>query len=232
MQRANATGLARSSSSTGCGGCRAAGILGEVFEEAGFTALTPGWPDDPETVEEANAHPEVFAHKTVGQVVDHYDEIIRGLSKKPAVIGHSSGGLFAQISAGRPGRIVGVHRPGSLPRRAATATLGAEVLATGPGQPGQPQPGRPTHVRVVPVRLCQRRSEKKAKELYETFAVPAAGEPLFQAAAANLNPWTALKVDSKNPDRGPLLIISGAKDNIVPCAIANASYKKQKHNEA
>ena len=74
-------------------------------------------------------------------------------------------------------------------------------------------------------------SEAEAKELYETFAVPAPGAPLFQAAAANLNPWTEAKVDSKNPDRGPLLIISGEKDNTVPWAIANASYKKQKRNE-
>ena len=73
--------------------------------------------------------------------------------------------------------------------------------------------------------------EGEAKELYERFAVPASGEPIFQAAAANLNPWTEAKVDSKNPDRGPLLIISGEKDNTVPWAIANASYKKQKRNE-
>jgi pimeloyl-ACP methyl ester carboxylesterase len=73
--------------------------------------------------------------------------------------------------------------------------------------------------------------EEEAKELYETFAVPAPGAPLFQAAAANLNPWTEAKVNSKNPDRGPLLIISGEKDHTVPWAIANASYKKQKRNE-
>jgi pimeloyl-ACP methyl ester carboxylesterase len=72
-----------------------------VFEEAGYAALTPGWPDDPETVAEANAHPEVFAHKTVGQVADHYAEVIGRLSKKPVVIGHSFGGLLTQIIAGR-----------------------------------------------------------------------------------------------------------------------------------
>src|SRR5882762_4253823 len=72
-----------------------------VLKEAGYTALTPGWPDDPETVDEANAHPEVFAHKTVGQVVDHFDRIIRGLIREPAIIGHSFGGLLAQILAGR-----------------------------------------------------------------------------------------------------------------------------------
>src|SRR2546430_1327896 len=72
-----------------------------LFEEAGYAPLTPGWPDDPETVEEANAHPEVFANKTVGQVADHYAEVIGKLDRKPAVIGHSFGGLLAQIIAGR-----------------------------------------------------------------------------------------------------------------------------------
>src|SRR5690349_19847976 len=72
-----------------------------VFEEAGYTALTPGWPDDPETVEEANANPEVFAKKTVGEVANHFEQIVRGLKRKPAIIGHSFGGLIAQIIAGR-----------------------------------------------------------------------------------------------------------------------------------
>ena len=72
-----------------------------VFEEAGYTSVKPGWPDDPETVAEAKAHPEVFAHKSVGQVAEHYAEAIGGLRKKPAVIGHSFGGLLAQIVAGR-----------------------------------------------------------------------------------------------------------------------------------
>ena len=72
-----------------------------VFAEAGYTPLTPGWPDDPETVEEANANPDVLAHKTVGDVADHFGEVIGKLTKKPAVIGHSFGGLLTQILAGR-----------------------------------------------------------------------------------------------------------------------------------
>jgi hypothetical protein len=74
-------------------------------------------------------------------------------------------------------------------------------------------------------------SEDEAKELYHTFAVPAPGAPLFQAATANLNPWTEAKVDTKNPDRGPLLIIDGEQDHTVPWAIANASFKKQQRNK-
>ncbi|MDP9294982.1 MAG: alpha/beta hydrolase [Actinomycetota bacterium] len=203
-----------------------------VFEKAGLTALTPGWPDDPETVEEANAHPEVFAHKTVGQVADHFDEIIRGLNKKPAVIGHSFGGLLAQIIAGR-GLAAASVAIDPAPFR---GVLPLPLSALKSSRPVLSNPANRN--RAVALTFEQFRfgfanavSEQEAKELYETFAVPAPGAPLFQAATANLNPWTEAKVDSKNPDRGPLLIISGEKDNTVPWAIANASYKKQKHNE-
>ena len=93
--------------------------------------------------------------------------------------------------------------------------------------------------RAVPLTFDQFRygfanavSENEAKQLYKTFAVPASGVPLFQAAAANLNPWTDVKVDTLNPDRGPLLIISGEKDNQVPWAIANGDYKRQRRNQS
>jgi non-heme chloroperoxidase len=204
-----------------------------VFEDAGYTALTPGWPDDPETVDEANEHPEVFAGKTVGQVADHYAEVIGRLDKKPAVIGHSFGGLLVQIVAGR-GLSAATVAIDPAPFR---GVLPLPISALKSASPVLQNPAN--HHRAVPLTYEQFRyafanavSEEEAKELYETFAVPASGAPLFQAATANLNPWTEAKVDSKNPERGPLLIVSGEKDNTVPWAIANASYKKQKRNEA
>jgi len=75
-------------------------------------------------------------------------------------------------------------------------------------------------------------SEEEARELFTTYAVPGPGEPLFQAAAANLDPWSEAKVDTKNPERGPLLIISGEKDHTVPWAIANSSDKHQSKNQS
>src|SRR5690242_16376905 len=71
-----------------------------VFEEAGFATVAPGWPDDPATVEAARANPSVFANKTIGAVTDHYLEAIRSLDRKPAVVGHSFGGMIAQRLAG------------------------------------------------------------------------------------------------------------------------------------
>ena len=204
----------------------------QLFEKNGYTALSPHWPDDPETVEEAKAEPEVFANKSVGQVADHFGDVIGGLKRKPAIIGHSFGGLLAQILAGRGLASVTVAIDpapfrGVLPLPISSLRAASPVLRN------------PANLnRAVPLTYEQFRyaftnavSEDEAKELYETFAVPTSGEPLFQAATANLNPWTEAKVDSKNPDRGPLLIMDGEKDNTVPWAIANASYKKQVRNE-
>jgi pimeloyl-ACP methyl ester carboxylesterase len=204
----------------------------EVFEEAGYAPLTPGWPDDPDTVEDAKAHPEVFAHKTVGQVADHFEEVIRKLTKKPAVIGHSFGGLLAQILAGRGLAAVTV----AVDPAPFRGVLPLPISALKSSRPVLGNPANRNH--AVPLTYEQFRfafanavSEDEAKELYETFAVPASGAPLFQAATANLNPWTEAKVKTKNPDRGPLLIISGEKDHTVPWSIANASFKRQKRNK-
>jgi non-heme chloroperoxidase len=203
-----------------------------VFEEAGYTAVSPGWPDDPETVEEAQAHPEVFANKTVGQVADHYEEVIGTLERKPAVIGHSFGGLLTQIVAGRGLSSASVAIDpapfrGVLPLPISALKASAPVLAN----PANRHRAVPLTYEQFRFAFANAVGEDEAKELYETFAVPAPGAPLFQAASANLNPWTEAKVNSKNPARGPLLIVSGEKDNTVPWAIANASYKKQKRNE-
>ena len=204
-----------------------------VFEEAGYTTLKPGWPDDPETVAEAKAHPEVFAHKTVGQVADHYSDVIGKLKKKPAVIGHSFGGLLAQIVAGR-GLSAATVAIDPAPFR------GVLPLPLSALKSASPVLGNPANInRAVPLTYEQFRyafanavSEDEAKELYGSFAVPASGKPLFQAATANLNPWAEVKVDTTNDDRGPLLFISGEKDNTVPWAITNASYKRQKRNQS
>jgi non-heme chloroperoxidase len=204
-----------------------------VFEGAGYVTLAPGWPDDPGTMEEAKEHPEVFAHKTVGQVADHFDDVIGRLTKKPALIGHSFGGLLTQILAGRGSSAVSVAIDpapfrGVLPLPISALRAASPVLGN-PANRG----------RAVPLTYEQFRygfanavSEDEAQGLYNAFSVAGSGAPVFQAASANLNPWTEAKVDTKNPERGPMLIISGEKDHTVPWAVAKASYRKQLRNDA
>ncbi len=202
-----------------------------LFEQAGYVALTPSWPDDPETVEAARANPEILAKKTLRQVADHTAEIITALKKKPAVLGHSTGGLLAEMLAGRGLSAAtvaidpGVFR-GVLP-------LPPSVLkGVGPFLVNPLTRGRAITLTLDQFKYgwANALGEKEAKELYQTFHVAGSGISLVQMGNANLNPWTEAKVDTKNPDRGPLLIIDGEKDHTVPWAIANAAYNRQRRN--
>jgi pimeloyl-ACP methyl ester carboxylesterase len=205
----------------------------EVFEKAGYAPLTPTWPDDPRTVEEARANPDVFAGKTLGMIADHTAEVIAGLDKKPAVLGHSTGGLLCQMIADRglsaatvaidPGPFRGV-----LPLPLSSLRSAKPVLQNPLNR------GRAVTLTFPQFKYgwANALDEEEATALYETFHVAAPGVALMQMANANLNPFTEAKLDPKNPARGPLLIIDGEKDHTVPWAIANASYKKQSRNEA
>ena len=116
------------------------------FEEDDFVALTPGWPDDPLTVEDANAHPEAFAGKSIGDVAGHYESIITQLDHTPVIIGHSFGGLITQILAGRGlGRRRG-HRSRAIPGRAPIADLIAARCSPGARQSDEPAQGHPAHL--------------------------------------------------------------------------------------
>jgi pimeloyl-ACP methyl ester carboxylesterase len=203
----------------------------EVFKAAGYAPITPGWPDDPETVAEANAHPEVFANKTISQVADHYAEVIGKLDRQPAVIGHSFGGLLAQIIAGRGLSVATVAIDGApfrgvLPLPISALRSSAPVLTN----PTNRHKAVPLTYEQFRYAFANAVSEDEAKQLYDAYAVPAPGAPLFQAATANLNPWTEAKVDTENPARGPLLIISGELDHTVPRSISDAAYKLQLKN--
>jgi non-heme chloroperoxidase len=205
----------------------------DFFEQEGYAGVTPDWPDDPATVEEARANPDVLAGKTLKQIADHTEEVIRGLQQMPAVMGHSTGGLLTYLIADRglsaasvaidPGPFRGVL---SLP---ISALRSAAPVLRNPLNRGK----------AITLTLDQFKygwanalSDEEAKQLHDTYHVAAPGVALMQMANANLNPWTEAKVDPKNPKRGPLLIIDGEKDHTVPWGIANGAYKRQRHNES
>jgi pimeloyl-ACP methyl ester carboxylesterase len=201
------------------------------FEEAGYAVLTPGWPDDPTTVTEARAHPEVFARKTVTRMVDHLGGIVGRLEKKPVIVGHSFGGMLTQVLAGRGMAAVSVAISaapfrGVLPMPASLVRAVFPVLRN----PANRNRAMSLTYRQFRYAVANTTSEQEARELYETYAVPAGGKALFQAALANINPWTEVKVDTGNLARGPLLLIAGDKDRFIPPAITRSEYRRQRRN--
>ena len=202
-----------------------------LFEEAGYVALTPDWPDDPASVEVARAEPETLAKKSLEQVAAHTTLVVEALDKKPVIMGHSTGGLLAEMLAGRGLSAAtvaidpGVFR-GVLPLPF-SVLKGIGPLLLDPRTPN----------RAITLSFDQFEygwanalDTEEGRELYDTSHVAGSGMSLVQMGHANLNPWTEAKVDTRNPDRGPLLIIDGEKDHTVPWAIADAAYKRQQRN--
>ena len=174
----------------------------------------------------------MFAGKGIAEIADYEEAIIRRLDRKPVDHRPLLRGPADQILAGR-GLAAASVAISPAPFRG-VLPLPISALRTASVALRNPANWN----RAVPLTYEQFRysfanavGEDEAKELYLGYSVPGAGEPLFQAAAANLNPWSEAKVDTKNPERGPMLIISADSDHTVPWAIANASYKRQKRNK-
>lgn len=205
----------------------------KYFEDRGYIGVAVDWPADQGSFAEAHAHADSLAGTSVRDVADHIEEVIAGLDRKPVVIGHSFGGLLVQILAGRG-------------LAAATVTIdpapsqGVLPLPFSALKAAFPVLGNPANYgRTVTLTFDEFRygfanavSEDEARELYTTMHTPAPGRPLFQAATANFNPWAKTKAAKKNEDRGPMLVVTGENDNIVPFALANAAFKKQRKNKA
>jgi pimeloyl-ACP methyl ester carboxylesterase len=202
-----------------------------LFEENGYAGLTPSWPDDPESVEEARANPEVFARKTLKRVADHTATVIGQLDKKPAVMGHSTGGLLTQMIAdlGLSAASVAID-PG--PFRGVLPLPLSALKSSSPVLRNPLNRGRAVTLTFDQFKYgwANALDDKEARHLYDTYHVAGPGVALAQMANANVNPFTEAKIDPRNPDRGPLMIIEGEKDHTVPWAIAHAAYKRQKHN--
>ena len=205
----------------------------ELFRDAGYDPIAPGWPHEPDTVAEARAHPEHVANIGINDTVGHYADIIDGLETPPVVIGHSFGGLIAEKLLGQdlaaaavaidPAQIKGV-----LPLPLAQLRAGFPAL------------GNPTNRhRAVSLTAKQFRfgfgnalTPEESDELYERWTIPSPARPLFQAAGANFSMHSEAKVDTDNSSRGPLLLISGLEDHTVPDVVTRSTLKQYRSSTA
>lgn len=205
----------------------------DLFREQGFDPIAPGWPDEPATVAEARANPDVVAGKKLEEIVAHFRGIVEGLDQAPIIIGHSFGGLIAELLMGEE--------------------LGAAGVAIDPAQikgvlplplvqlkAGLPALGNPTNLNKA-ISLTAKEfkygfgnalSDEESDALHERWTIPSPVHPLFEVAASNFNPRAANKADVGNNDRGPLLLISGTADHTVPDVTTEASFKLYRHSTA
>ena len=205
----------------------------DLFRDNGYQPIAPGWPGEPDTVEEARNHPELVADTTIDQATEHFANIIANLDDVPVLVGHSFGGLIAEkllgegIGAGAvaidPAQIKGV-----LPLPLAQLRAGLPGL------------GNPTNLhKAVSLTAKEFRfgfgnalSEDESDALYERWTIPSPARPLFQAAAANFVMHSQAAVDTANQSRGPLLLVSGTADHTVPDVVTRSTLKQYRDSAA
>jgi pimeloyl-ACP methyl ester carboxylesterase len=205
----------------------------DLFRDAGYAPTAPGWPGDPDSVEEARANPGAIADHGIDDVVAHFAGIIDALPTRPILVGHSFGGMIAQKLLGQDRAVAAVAIDAAqikgvlpLPLSALRATL---PVFKNPGNKHKAVSLTPHQFRYA---FGNAITEAESDELFERWTIPAPGKPLFEAAAANFNPHSPAKVDTANEMRGPLLLMTGGKDHTVPEAVTRATLKQYRHSDA
>jgi pimeloyl-ACP methyl ester carboxylesterase len=204
-----------------------------MFAQAGYRVLAPGWPGDQETVELARANPDSVADKGIDDVVGHFTSIIGGLDASPILIGHSFGGMIAEKLLGQDQAAAAIAIDAAQIKGVLPLPL-SSLRATLPVFKNPENRHRAVMLTAKEFRYSfgNALSDEESAELYEKWAVPAPGKPLFEAAAANFSLHSPAKVDTRNPSRGPLLLIMGGQDHTVPEAITKSTLKQYRYSPA
>jgi pimeloyl-ACP methyl ester carboxylesterase len=198
----------------------------ELYRAAGYDATAPGWPGDSASADETRKHPGAVANKGIDDITQGYLDVISRLPVKPVVIGHSFGGLVAQklLAGGAAAAAIAID-PGQI--------KGVRPLPVAQIRSGLPVLSRPGNKkRAVTLTRKQFRysfgnalTERESGELFDRYAIPGPGKPLFEASAANFRKSSPAAVDTRKQDRGPLLIVGGGQDHTVPEVVARAAYQ-------
>ena len=198
----------------------------DVFRDAGYEPSAPGWPGTPDSVEAARTSPESIAGKGIDDVVDHYTDIIGDLPAKPIVIGHSFGGLIAQrlLSNGSAAAAVAID-PAPIRGVVYLPPSAVRVASIALRNPANRNRAISLTAEQFRYGFANAVSADEAATLYERWAIPSPGRPLFEAAAANFQRHSPAKVDTRKADRGPLLVTAGGRDHTVPPAISRATVR-------
>ena len=206
----------------------------ERFESRGHDVLAPGWPGvDDRDVKAIRCDASALEGLGIGEIAAHYEAIIRRLDEPPVIMGHSFGGLVTQILLDRGLGSAGVGIAAS-PFRGMLGLPYSTVRVAFSGGLKNPF-GRSKTVMLTPKQFqyaFANTLEGDAAEVYERLTIPGPARTLFQAAFANLNANTPIKVNYRNDDRAPLLLIAPGRDHIIPVSTSKAAFKLQSKSTA
>jgi pimeloyl-ACP methyl ester carboxylesterase len=200
------------------------------YESKGYRVLAPGYPGFEVEVEALNADPGPIERVTVPAIIDHLASVIDELEKQPILMGHSAGGVMVQLLMDRGYGSAGVAM-NSAPTEGVKVVPLSQLKATFEVLKNPANRHRAVGFTFEQWNYAFTNGfpEERARELYERYHVPASGGVFWDSVLANVKPghqetW----VNYKNPDRAPLLFISGSEDHLMPPKIQQSNAKHYK----
>ena len=197
------------------------------YKDRGYNAIAPGWPGvkDPEQI---RRDPSPLKGLGVKKMVDHYDDIIRGLDRAPIIIGHSFGGLVTQLLLERGLGAAGVVI-GTAPPKGILVLPPSTLRASVPGlkNPFDPDGLAPLSHAQFRYRFTNTVSEQESDRIYAEQYITGTNRAFVDAAYANLHRRSPTAINFSNPERPPLLIIAGSEDHISPISLNRKLFKLQ-----
>jgi pimeloyl-ACP methyl ester carboxylesterase len=209
------------------------GAWADLFRDKGYEPSAPGWPGDGETVAETREQPDRVAGVGIDAVVEHYAQAIGGLEAKPIAIGHSFGGLIVQrlLGQGLAAAAVAID-PAPIKGVLALPPSALKVASIALKSPSNKTKAISLTAEQFRYGFGNAISESESNELYERWAIPSPGRPLFEAAFSAFSSHSPARVDTRNSTRGPLLVTAGGKDHTVPPAVSRSTVKLYRHSTA
>jgi pimeloyl-ACP methyl ester carboxylesterase len=204
-----------------------------LFAQAGYETSAPGWPGDSATVQQTRDNADSVGNRGIDEVTDHYAAIIDTMPVKPILIGHSFGGMVVEklLGLGKGTAAIAIDAAqikGVLPVPLSSLRATLPVFKN----PANKHKAVALTAEQFRFAFANAVSPEESDELFERWAIPAPGKPLFEAAAANFSPHSPDKVNTDNEGRGPLLLVMGGRDHTVPEAITKATLKQYRGSSA
>ncbi|MEH2163134.1 MAG: alpha/beta hydrolase [Nostoc sp.] len=208
-------------------------LFREFYQRQGYQVFAPAWPRLLSEVEAIRRDPSALAGLGITEVADHYEQFARTLDEPPILMGHSFGGLIVQILLDRGLGAAGVAIDSATPKGIWKLPFSA-IKSVSPvlSNPWNYQHPVSLTFKQFKYAFANTMPESEARSAYQRNAIPGPGRPIFQVALANFNPWAATKVNYRNHQRSPLLLIAGANDHLVPSVQNKINYKKYARSNA
>lgn len=204
-----------------------------LYEARGLHVLVPPWPRMQGEVEEIRSDPSPLDGLGIKEIADHYDDLLRGMGEQPILMGHSFGGLIVQLLLDRGLGAAGVAIDAAAPKGILRLPL-TQLRAASPALRNPANRNRTVALTFPQFQYAfvNTLTDADARAAYERYPIPGPARPLFEGAAANLNPRAPSKVDYRNADRAPLLLIAGGEDHTVPPSVVRDNFGKYRHSKA